>query len=110
MTRKKPLLYYLKMEIKHNDVVSLSPLFPCGVLYGTKAFKIKNPNSNPGFKNMTKIVRFLIGSKGRRSERRLLTNFQLPAFRTAGFDFSKSRRCERRLLTNSIADIPDDGY
>ena len=81
-----------------------------GVLYGTKAFKIKNPNSNPGFKNMTKIVRFLIGGKGRRSGRRLLTNFQLSAFRTAGFDFSKGRRCERRLLTNSIASIPDDGY
>ena len=81
-----------------------------GVLYGTKAFEIKNPNSNVSCKIMPKILRFLIGGKGRRSGRRLLTNFQLPAFRTAGFDFSKGRRCGRRLLTNSIAGIPDDGY
>ena len=37
------------------------------VLYGTNAFKNKNPNSNPGFKNMTILVRLLTGGKGRRS-------------------------------------------
>ena len=80
------------------------------VLYGTKAFEIKNPNSNVSCKIMPKIVLIVKGGKGRCSGRRLLRNFQLPAFRTAGFDFSKGRRCGRRLLSNSIAGIPDDGY
>ena len=58
------------------------------VLYGTKAFEIKNPNSNVSCKIMPKIVLIVKGGKGRRSGRWLLRNFQLPAFRTAGFDFS----------------------
>ena len=46
-----------------------------GVLYGSNAFKNKNPNSNAGFKNITKLVRLETGGKGRRSQRRLLNKF-----------------------------------
>ena len=55
------------------------------VVYGTKAFKNKNPNSNPSFKNMTKIVRFL-------------NRWQRLAFRTTAIN------------QFSIAGIQNDGF
>ena len=46
------------------------------VLYRTKAFEIKNPNSNVSCKIMPKIVLIVKGGKGRRSGRRLLANLK----------------------------------
>ena len=48
-----------------------------GVLYGTKAFGIKNLNSNVSFKIMPKIVRIVQGGKGRRYGQRLLSNLKV---------------------------------
>ena len=56
-----------------------------GVLYGTKAFKNKNPNSNPGIKNIIILVRLETGDKGRRSQRRLLTKFSIAGIQTDGY-------------------------
>ena len=42
------------------------------VLYENSIFKIKNPNSNTGLKNITKLVRFKTGGNDRRCERRSL--------------------------------------
>ena len=42
------------------------------VLYGNSIFKIKNPNSNTGLKNITKLVRFKTGGNDRRCEQRSL--------------------------------------
>ena len=49
---------------------------PIGVLYGTKAFGIKNLNSNVSCKIMPKVVRIVQGGKGRRYGRRLLSNLK----------------------------------
>ena len=43
-----------------------------GVLYRNSTFQIKNPNSNAGLKNITKLVRFKTGDNDRRCERRPL--------------------------------------
>ena len=47
-----------------------------GVLYGIKAFGIKNLNSNVSCKIMPKVVRIVQGGKGRRYGRRLLSNLK----------------------------------
>ena len=46
------------------------------VLYGTKAFGIKNLNSNVSCKIMLKVVRIVQVGKGRRYGRRLLSNLK----------------------------------
>ena len=55
------------------------------VLYGSNPLKNKNPNSKAAFKNLTNLVRFETGGKGRRSQRRLLTKYSMAGTPNDGF-------------------------